>query len=124
MQVYQWLRHWYPVGSLGELDERRPHNITIFGKICCVKVIRNRSQVLRTLHYGRLLMKQLLCMDAGKDLVLWRDNKGAWHAFEDACPHRLASAGAGSSMCRTFGKYSCTANWCQHQFNPLAGWHL
>jgi nitrite reductase/ring-hydroxylating ferredoxin subunit len=25
----------------------------------------------------------------GKDLAVWRDNKGTWHAFEDACPHRL-----------------------------------
>lgn len=26
----------------------------------------------------------------GKDLVLWRDGEGAWHCFEDLCPHRLA----------------------------------
>jgi hypothetical protein len=24
----------------------------------------------------------------GRQLVLWRDQEGAWHCFEDACPHR------------------------------------
>eukprot|EP00884_Botryococcus_braunii_P017730 jgi/Botrbrau1/4640/Bobra.33_2s0011.1 len=31
----------------------------------------------------------------GKDLVLWRDGKGAWHCFEDRCPHRLAPLSEG-----------------------------
>ena len=26
----------------------------------------------------------------GKDLVVWQNNKGAWAAFEDRCPHRAA----------------------------------
>ena len=32
----------------------------------------------------------------GKDLVLWLDSRaGAWRAFEDACPHRLAPLSEG-----------------------------
>ncbi|PNH06499.1 Pheophorbide a oxygenase, chloroplastic, partial [Tetrabaena socialis] len=44
------------------------------------------------------------CLDAtrphpftllGRDLVLWKDGSGAWRAFEDACPHRLAPLSEG-----------------------------
>ena len=31
----------------------------------------------------------------GKDLVLWQDNSGKWHCFEDFCPHRLAPLSEG-----------------------------
>ncbi len=31
----------------------------------------------------------------GKDLVLWQDNSGQWHCFEDFCPHRLAPLSEG-----------------------------
>ena len=31
----------------------------------------------------------------GKDLVLWQDNSGRWHCFEDFCPHRLAPLSQG-----------------------------
>ncbi|KAI8468575.1 MAG: hypothetical protein J3K34DRAFT_522861 [Monoraphidium minutum] len=31
----------------------------------------------------------------GKELVLWRDSKGTWHAQNDACPHRLAALSDG-----------------------------
>jgi phenylpropionate dioxygenase-like ring-hydroxylating dioxygenase large terminal subunit len=31
----------------------------------------------------------------GRQLVLWRDSKGEWHAQNDACPHRLAALSDG-----------------------------
>jgi phenylpropionate dioxygenase-like ring-hydroxylating dioxygenase large terminal subunit len=31
----------------------------------------------------------------GRELVLWRDAAGAWHAQDDACPHRLAALSDG-----------------------------
>lgn len=31
----------------------------------------------------------------GKDLVVWRDGKGKWRCFADACPHRLAPLSEG-----------------------------
>jgi phenylpropionate dioxygenase-like ring-hydroxylating dioxygenase large terminal subunit len=31
----------------------------------------------------------------GKELVLWCDKDGAWHCFEDRCPHRLAPLSEG-----------------------------
>lgn len=31
----------------------------------------------------------------GIDLVLWRDDAGTWHCFEDVCPHRLAPLSEG-----------------------------
>ncbi len=54
-----------------------------------------------------------LCMHAqvdllGKSLVVWADSKGAWHCFEDVCPHRLAPLSEGrvegdSLMCSYHG---------------------
>lgn len=31
----------------------------------------------------------------GKDLVIWHDQQGEWHCFEDRCPHRLAPLSEG-----------------------------
>lgn len=31
----------------------------------------------------------------GRDVVMWRDGQGAWHAQEDRCPHRLAALSDG-----------------------------
>ena len=31
----------------------------------------------------------------GKELVIWRDQVGDWHCFEDRCPHRLAPLSEG-----------------------------
>lgn len=31
----------------------------------------------------------------GRELVLWRDGSGTWHAQDDACPHRLAALSEG-----------------------------
>ena len=31
----------------------------------------------------------------GREIVMWRDSKGAWHAQDNACPHRLAALSDG-----------------------------
>lgn len=56
----------------------------------------------------------------GEELVLWKDGRGAWRCFQDACPHRLAPLSEGrveadgTLLCsyhawRFDGSGSCTA---------------
>ena len=68
-EQYDWLSQWYPVNVVETLDPSRPHALALLGL----------------------------------SLVIWNDGPtvrgkkqaGAWHVFEDACPHRLGPLSEG-----------------------------
>ncbi|KAL1510910.1 hypothetical protein AB1Y20_005739 [Prymnesium parvum] len=67
--TFDWFAHWYPVDVLSTLDPSRPHSMQLLGL-------------------------QLAVWNDGPTLH-GKKQPGEWHAFADACPHRLAPLSEG-----------------------------
>lgn len=80
-EQFQWTKQWYPVAVVEYLDPEKPHALKLLGRDI---VVWNDGRIEGATATSRR-------SERGKR----QRTGGAWRAFEDACPHRLAPLSEG-----------------------------
>ncbi|KAG8457298.1 hypothetical protein KFE25_012037 [Diacronema lutheri] len=78
---FQWTKQWYPVAVVEYLDPEKPHAFKLLGRDIVVwndGAVEGATATTKRSARGKR-----------------RREAGAWRAFEDACPHRLAPLSEG-----------------------------